>query len=60
MITNRELALIPDSALELLEPRGTSSAPTPRPSTTRGTVTTRSADRRAPRRAARAPRPAEA
>ena len=35
MIKNRELALIPDSALELLEPPATS--PAPRPSTARPT-----------------------
>jgi hypothetical protein len=58
MIKNRELALIPDSALELLEPPGTS--PAPRPSTARPARPMRAADRRTPRRHARTSRQAEA
>jgi hypothetical protein len=54
MIKNRELALIPDSALELLEPPATS--PGPRPSTARAERPVRSADRRSPRRPERAGR----
>jgi hypothetical protein len=58
MIKNRELALIPDSALELLDPPATS--PAPRPATNRPARPTRAADRRAPRRHARTSRQAEA
>lgn len=37
MIKNRELALIPDSALELVEAPPTAPVPGPRSSTNRGT-----------------------
>lgn len=37
MIKNRELALIPDSALELVDPPTTAPVPGPRPSTSRRT-----------------------
>ncbi|MHC1562155.1 hypothetical protein ACR9E3_24595 [Actinomycetospora sp. C-140] len=50
MIKNRELALIPDSALELLEPPATSPVPGPRSSATHVPRTPRVADRHAPRR----------
>ncbi|MEJ2886400.1 hypothetical protein [Actinomycetospora aeridis] len=50
MIKNRELALIPDSALELVEPPPTSSAPTPRASTARASRAPRATDRRPARR----------
>ncbi|MEJ2865046.1 hypothetical protein [Actinomycetospora flava] len=55
MIKNRELALIPDSALGLVEPPATSPAPRPRASTARPAGSPR-ADRRQPRRPERAER----
>ena len=48
MIKNRELALIPDSALGLVEPPATSPPPRPRASTGRPAGTPR-AERRQPR-----------
>ncbi|GLZ46390.1 hypothetical protein Acsp06_25750 [Actinomycetospora sp. NBRC 106375] len=56
MIKNRELALIPDSALELLEPPATSPVPGPRSSVTHALRTPRVADRHAPRRPGASPR----
>lgn len=49
MIKNRELALIPDSALEMLEVPATSPSPAPRPSA-RPAGTPRASGRRPVRR----------
>ncbi|MDD7940313.1 hypothetical protein PHK61_17955 [Actinomycetospora lutea] len=55
MIKNSELALIPDSALGMLELPATSPAPAPRPSTARPSGAPRTAAARHP---VRGPEPA--
>jgi hypothetical protein len=49
MIKNRELALIPDSALELVDPPGTSPVPRPRASARRASGPSHTSGHRRPR-----------
>jgi hypothetical protein len=50
MIKNRELALIPDSALQLVEPPATAPDPAPRPSTRHAPAASHGSSRHRPRR----------